>query len=497
MKKDRHLVEKAVLAFTLFVVLALIGLIVAVMLLLRSWEHSPEDSKYDVGHINDPYGYFNWEGIPIFTPRWTPDGTQIIFSGGHHTVGNIYVAETDGSRIELILGDGDPHTILDDNYSPDISPDGTQLVYTTSRHHWNEQGILLMVYRTTLNIDVSSLDGTDRRRLTPEFDLDYRAPLSKLPAWSPDGTRIAFMEYMIRDKGLYVMKADGSELREVVKFGGSTEGFVGAGDQVWVLFAVEELKWSPDGEYIAYTLADIARPPKGETTTQRRRSIYVARVDGSRTSLVVAVPENGELTSPSWSPDGQRLAFAITGRASLEEQGIYTIGADGADRRLVTIFPGVTQVEWSSDGTDILFAADGAYLVGSNGSELRRVGPSIRQLAEAAIDGRGQSENVREILAYIHDRTWVSWSPDASQIAIYYQFVNRPYIQTLSDSRNGRLPTLDAFLLTVGSDGTDWRLLAESTEEGFPYPQDISFLAEEKELPPVPQEIGATRGPFD
>lgn len=76
-------------------------------------------------------------------------------------------------------------------------------------------------------------DGTDARQLTDAREGSYQ------PAWSPDGTRIAFSSDRDGDLEVYIMNADGSDQRNLSHNPGADDGWV-------------EPAWSPDGRAILY-----------------------------------------------------------------------------------------------------------------------------------------------------------------------------------------------------------------------------------------------------
>ncbi len=158
------------------------------------------------------------------------------------------------------------------------------------------------------------------------------------PAWSPDGTRIAFSggvtfaEQMNQQSygSIYIMKADGSNIARLTSDRGSTPA------------------WSPDGAKIAFG----------------NGPIYVMNADGSNLKRLTS--DLG--SAPAWSPDGAKIAFR-----GVDAQ-IYVVNADGTNIRRLTNSPGVGPPSWSPDGTKIAFAlysppSNGmAYSVSADGS---------------------------------------------------------------------------------------------------------------------------------
>jgi len=118
-----------------------------------------------------------------------------------------------------------------------------------------------------------------------------------VPAWSPDGQRIAFESDRDGDREIYVMNADGSGVTRLTDH-----------DAPDALAA-----WSPDGQRIAFMSAR-----DGDF------DIYVMNADGSG---VTRLTDNDAVDwAPDWSPDGQRIAFMSARDGDFD---IYVMNAAG------------------------------------------------------------------------------------------------------------------------------------------------------------------------
>ena len=131
-------------------------------------------------------------------PTWAPDGKQILFS---RTEGNdgTYVMSvpvgTDAAGAEP--GSGNERRLLDFRvFEPAWSPDGTQIAFGSD--HEGFRGIYVM-----------DADGSDLQKLSNTRDGE------NCPTWSPNGTRIAFASWRDGDGEIYVMNADGSNLQKL------------------------------------------------------------------------------------------------------------------------------------------------------------------------------------------------------------------------------------------------------------------------------------------
>ena len=153
-------------------------------------------------------------------------------------------------------------------------------------------------------------DGSRVRRIVS------RPALEHMPAWSPDGRRIAFLSF---DRRIVVVDADGSGRRVLYRLPRVFEGITG-------------LSWSPDGSRIAFAIANEKHPdhPAGPKDCGQIRWMSAA---GGATHVVV----NGEphITGISWSPDGAMLAIGFEHqnmtRSCGDDRplGIATVRVDG------------------------------------------------------------------------------------------------------------------------------------------------------------------------
>ena len=214
-------------------------------------------------------------------------------------------------------------------------------------------------------------------------------------AWSPDGGRIAFVSTRDRNPEIYVMKADGSDQRRLSRNPG---------------IDMDPL-WSPAGDRIAYTSQDDrglgriivvgpdgsgARPVTDGTLGDELspswspdgRTLAFAVRKGNSAEVWTAPASGGapkRLTDtakaaaefPVWSPDGRRIAYLVRTRSTSE---IWSMNADGSERKALTNSARGRNIaaSWSPDGRRILFASDrvdgnrmNVYLMNADGSDVR------------------------------------------------------------------------------------------------------------------------------
>lgn len=215
-----------------------------------------------------------------------------------------------------------------------------------------------------------SPDGTGKQTL-----LDYGSS----PAWSPDGTRVAFLG---TGGAIQIVNADGRGLVTV----GGTPG-------------VRNPAWSPDGTKIAY--GRITLTCGGHTCVENDHGIWVINVDGSGETQISAQGRD-----PAWSPDGTRIAFDS---GTLYTNGdVFVMNADGSGRVNLTNTDNADegQAAWSPDGTRIAFSA---YIFD----------PAIQYLQSEIFVMRPDGTSQVKLTDNPELDLGPAWSPDGTKIAFY------------------------------------------------------------------------------
>ena len=198
---------------------------------------------------------------------------------------------------------------------------------------------------------------SDLVRMTPQPDADrdavrlQTAPEGSFePSVSPDGTQIAFVSSRDGDPEIYVMKADGTDVRRLTFFH----------KEDWAP------QWSPDGRFIAFL-----------SSRENRARVFVMRPDGSGARAVSGAVDTGEERDVAWSPDGSALAFV--GRQASGRTRIWKVAMDGSAPVALTGGKHIDdQPAWSPDGKYLVHASDRGgdvdlFLVRADGSGATRL----------------------------------------------------------------------------------------------------------------------------
>lgn len=249
-------------------------------------------------------------------PRFSPDGTTILFASNRDSPGNqdIYIMDADGKNAKRLT------TYPQVDSQPDFSPDGKKIVFT--------RGNATTPDKLELDIYTMNADGSNVVRLTSHTAADFEA------TWSPDGSRILFQSERDGPVNLYLMNTDGGGVTRLLA---NSPLFQGEGDA----------EWSPDGSKIVFTVSNSS----GDW-------VYVMNADGSQPHAVTRPkPEaDGGIDlqgDPGWSPDGRRIAFVSTRGGLATKDDIYVINADGTGEFLVSSSTGFDRNPLWSRGTQL------------------------------------------------------------------------------------------------------------------------------------------------
>jgi dipeptidyl aminopeptidase/acylaminoacyl peptidase len=252
-----------------------------------------------------------------------------------------------------------PSTIQEDDYqrlvgvsSPVISPDGKRVVVLVSRTSWNDD---------TRDQELILVDVATRAQRVLTYG---RKGLSD-PAFSPDGTKLAF----IANEGtgddvhsqVFILPFDGGDARPMTS---AKDG-------------VTQFAWRPDSEAIAYGASDPKTERKGsdrfrdsfvfttEPITDREEPrpvhLFVAYLSGKPAEQLTTGSQSvaaGEAESTlSWSPDGKTLAFVNTPNAILNDESFSRVALlDVATHNIRYL---TTHAAWESNP---LFSPDGKHI---------------------------------------------------------------------------------------------------------------------------------------
>jgi TolB protein len=228
------------------------------------------------------------DGVDDKMPALSPDGKKVAFSSMQRD-GNfeIYVVNTDGTGLTRLTNR------VEDDVSPEWSPDGTKIVFAGSL----EGGEPYKRYIFLMNADGSGL-----KQLTKGTGF--------APVWANDGKKIYYVTSRQSVNDIMSIRPDGTGIMGVKAVNA---------------LSVDPAVISPDGNMIAFiSQKDPSTPIE----------IYITTAAQSWNDLtLITSGYNPIFGGLSWSPDGRQLIFTMHGDGKVQKVAgqLYLVNADGSD----------------------------------------------------------------------------------------------------------------------------------------------------------------------
>jgi hypothetical protein len=250
-------------------------------------------------------------GFGNFYPTWAPDGKKFAYvsnkTSDYFGQSAIYVYDVERGEEKLVVPG--VHSALS------WSPDGNRILYSKYNDPSVYGHLYYDLYMYDINTDKESQVTIGRRAFNP--------------AYSPDGSQIAFVYATDGTINIGLVDADGTNFRAVTGFKNGEQAF--------------NPSWSPDGEWIVFGYAPLIQ-----------RGIARVRTDGTGLEPLLA-DLSTDFRNPRYTADGKSIVYA-SDRTGIFNVYRHDLGSTGEDAALTNVLGGAFMPSLSPDG-DLLYAA--------------------------------------------------------------------------------------------------------------------------------------------
>jgi TolB protein len=228
-------------------------------------------------------------------PSWAPDGSQIVFESSRYGgTTNIFRMYADGNGLVALTDSLYPLG----NSNPTWSPDGTRIAFGSNRDGKAELWLMNADGTNLIKLTTAVQIGTNANG--PFYSQDFS------PAWSPDGTKIAFSSNRNSpsDHEIYLIGANGTNLTQLTNNDAEDR----------------DPAWSPDGSHLVFS-----------STNGGRNGVYSIDITGAGDHQITS-----DGFQPAWSPDGQKLIVTALDPQNNFAFALYVMNSDGSSRSKIT-----------------------------------------------------------------------------------------------------------------------------------------------------------------